>query len=73
MYEEFDPKVKSNIIVICNLNNYNVSHYFGYYDDWRMQREKIKENPNKPEKEIETEVKEEIKRNTKILILNQKF
>ena len=64
MYEEFDPKVKSNIIVICNLNNYNVKGSYGYYDDWRMLRQKMKENPNKSEKEIETEVKEEIKRNT---------
>ena len=64
MYEGFDPKVKSDMIVICNLNNYNVKQYYGYYDDWRMLRQKMKENPNKSEKEIETEIKEEIKRNT---------
>ena len=61
MYEGFDSKVKSDIIVICNLNNYNAKKYYGYYDDWRMLRQKMKENPNKSEKEIETEVKEEIK------------
>ena len=64
MYKGFEPGVKSDIIVICNLNNYNVKYYYGYYDDWRMLRQKMKENPNKPEKEIEKEVKEEIKRNT---------
>ena len=64
MYEGFDEKVKSEIIVIDGLNNYNVKGFYGYYDDWRMEREKKEENPNKSEKEIEAEVKEEIKRNT---------
>ena len=62
--EGFDPKVKSDKIVICGLNNYNLKDSYGYYNDYRMKLEKKEANPNKPEKEIEAEVKEEIKRNT---------
>ena len=63
MYKQFDPKVKSEIIVISGLNNYNVKRSYGYYDSRRMKWEKKDQNPNKSEKEIEKEIKEEIKRN----------
>ena len=63
MYKDFDQNVKSKIIVICGLKNYNVKGSYSYYDDWRMPRQKMKKNPNKSEKEIEKEVKEKIKRN----------
>ena len=64
MYEGFDKKVKSEIIVIDGLNNYNVKGSYSYYAGWRMEKEKKDENLNKSEKVIEAEVKEEIKRNT---------
>ena len=64
MYKEFDQEVKSEIIVISGLSNYNAKSYYGYYNYGRMKREKKYENPNKLEKEIEKEIKEEIKRNT---------
>ena len=32
MYEGFDKKVKSEIIVIDDLNNYNVKGFYCYYD-----------------------------------------
>ena len=64
MYEGFDPKVKSEVIVISGLNNYNVKGSYSFYDDWRMRWQKKDENPNKSEEEIMTEIKEEIKRNT---------
>ena len=64
MYEGFDPKVKSEVIVISGLNNYNVKGSYSFYDDWRMRWQKKDENPNKSEEEIKAEIKEEIKRNT---------
>ena len=64
MYHGFDQKVKSEVIVISGLNNYNAKGSYGYYDDWRMRWQKKDENPNKSEEEIMTEIKEEIKRNT---------
>ena len=40
MDEGFDEKVKSEIIVIDGLNNYNVKDSYSYYDVWRMKKEK---------------------------------
>ena len=64
MYEGFDKKVKSEVIVISGLNNYNAKGSYGYYDDWRMRWQKKDENPNKSEEEISAEIKEEITKNT---------
>ena len=44
MYEGFEKGIKSDIIVICNLNNYNVKDSSSYYNDWRMKRTKKDED-----------------------------
>ena len=64
MYDGFDQKVKSEVIVISNLNNYKLKGSYKYYDDWRMRWQKKEESQNKSEEEINAEIKEEIKRNT---------
>ena len=65
MSEGFDPKVKSEVIVISGLNNYKFKPSYSYYLNRLLQRKKKEENPNKSEKEIKEEVKEEIKRMAK--------
>ena len=63
MNEGFGQEVKSEVIVINGLNNYNVKNSYGYFDDRKMKWDKKDANPNKPENEIEKEIKEEIKIN----------
>ena len=63
MNEGFGQEVKSEVIVINGLNNYNVKNSYGYFDDRKMKWDKQDANPNKPENEIEKEIKEEIKIN----------
>ena len=60
MHEGFDPKIKSEIIVISELYNMNNKYYSEYYDYWKMQKVK-KENPYKSEEEIKAKLIEEIK------------
>ena len=64
MYEGFDKKVKSEVIVISGLNNYKFKPSYSYLNRL-LQRKKKEANPNKSEKEIKEEVKEEIKRMAK--------
>ena len=61
MYEGFDPKVKSEVIVISGLNNYNLKGSYCCYNYWNMLYNKKVENPKKSDKEIEAEIKGEIK------------
>ena len=63
MYEGFDPKVKSEVIVISGLNNYKFKGSYGCYNYSNIIWNKKVGNPNKSDKEIEAEIKKEIKIN----------
>ena len=67
MYEDFDEKIKSEIIVLPNLKNITSNSYCEYYSSWDMEWEKEKENPNKSKEEIKAEINEEIKSKIKNL------
>jgi len=38
--EGIDSEVKSEVIVICDLNNYNAKDSYCYYYDWEMKQKK---------------------------------
>ena len=68
MYNEYDEKIKPEIIILSNLKNFEMGGgYREYYSSWNMEWEKEKENPNKSKEEINAEIKEEIKNNINIL------
>ena len=60
MYNDYDEKIKSEIIILSDLKNYHKKGY-EYYSTWGMRRKIKDKNPNKSEEEIETEINEEIK------------
>ena len=67
MYQDYDEKIKPEIIILSDLKNNNNTKYEEYYSSWVIQRQKEKENPNKSKEVINAEIKEEIKNNMNIL------
>ena len=63
MYQDFDKKIKKEIITLSYLKNIDNKSFGSYYDTWHMEYKKEKETPNKSKEEIKAEVKEEIKKN----------
>ena len=60
MYNDYDEKIKSEIIILSDLKNYHKKGY-EYYSTWGMRRKIKDKNPNKSEEEIESEINDEIK------------
>ena len=65
MYKNFDERIKSEVIVLSDLQNIKHDKYTEYFDNWSMEWEKEKENPSKSKEEIKALIKEEIKNNIK--------